>query len=249
MDYEQFILSVEDAVGPDEGPTTLRTLADRLSGMQARHVIIRLAPDLAPTPLPSGPAVHIGVDDYLPKVGARRRMDRGAERRDAEAVFTTLLDVLGPEVFERRAAERPAPPQRPVVSAVPLSVFFGRVTPPAHVVEDVARRFADAVVETLAERINPVAIDDLVDRLPAALQPVLKHATHVYPGTGKHTRLQRLLDHVAERDDGCPALEAQPARPTFRVRPEVNSETELLHLARQLAVRLPPGYAVSWADR
>jgi hypothetical protein len=33
------------------------------------------------------------------------------------------------------------------------------------------------------------------------------------------------------------------------VRPEADSENELLHLARHLAFRLPSGYAVRWVDR
>jgi uncharacterized protein (DUF2267 family) len=253
MDYEQFISSVEDAVGPADGPVTLRALADRLSGVQARHVIVRLAPDPAPTPPPDGPAVHIDLDEYRPRVRERRQPERASRYRNAEVGVPTLLDVLGPEVFERRASQRSdddsALRQPPVASVVPLSVYFGRVVAPAHVVDDVAKRFADAVLETLAERIGPVAVDGLVERLPVELRPVLKHAPHIYPGTGRHVRLQRLLDHVAERDDDCPMLDVQPERPMLAVRPEADSENELLHLARHLAFRLPSGYAVRWVDR
>jgi uncharacterized protein (DUF2267 family) len=253
MDYEQFISSVEDAVGPADGPVTLRALADRLSGVQARHVIVRLAPDPAPTPPPDGPVVHIDLDEYRPRVRERRQPERASRYRNAEVGVPTLMDVLGPEVFERRATQRPdddsAVPQPPVASVVPLSVYFGRVVAPAHVVDDVAKRFADAVLEALAERIGPVGVDGLVERLPAELRPVLKHAPHIHPGTGRHVRLQRLLDHVAERDDDCPMLDVQPERPMLAVRPEADSENELLHLARHLAFRLPSGYAVRWVDR
>jgi uncharacterized protein (DUF2267 family) len=250
MDYEQFISSVEDAVGPADGPTTLRTLADRLSGVQARSVIVRLAPEPASTPLPSGPPVHIDLDEYRPRVGEWGHPGGTAARR-AEVVFSTLLEILGPDTFERRAGQPPEPlsSRSPAVSAVPASVYFGKVAPPAHVVEDIARRFADAVLETLAERINPVEVDGLIERLPVELQPVLRHAPQIYPGTGKHVRLQRLLDHVAERDDTCEALEAQPSRPALSVRPEATIENDLLHLARQLAFRLPPGYTLRWDSR
>ena len=256
MDYEQFISSVEDAVGPVDAPTTLRTLADRLSGVHVRSAVVRLAPEPAPSSVPAGPMVRIDLDDYLPPVAAWKGSPADTVRQ-AEAVFATLLDVLGPELFERQAFERratrPLPargrPQSPVVAAVPLSVFFSRVTPPAHVVADTARRFADAVLETLAERMAPAEVAALVERLPAEMQCVLKYASHVYPGTGKHTRLQRLLDHVAERDDTCEELDAQPPRAPLAVRPEVGAEAELLHLARQLVVRLPPGYALSWERR
>ncbi|MDT4930239.1 MAG: hypothetical protein QOF92_3106, partial [Pseudonocardiales bacterium] len=162
MDYEQFISSVEDAVGPADGPVTLRALADRLSGVQARHVIVRLAPDPAPTTPPDGPVVHIDLDEYRPRVRERRQPERASRYRNAEVGVPTLLDVLGPEVFERRASQRSdddsALRQPPVASVVPLSVYLGRVVAPAHVVDDVAKRFADAVLETLAERIGPVAV-------------------------------------------------------------------------------------------
>jgi uncharacterized protein (DUF2267 family) len=250
MDYEQFVASVEDAVGPDDAPVTLRTLADRLSAVQVRVAPVRLARDPAPTPPPDGPAVHVDVDEYRPRVGASPR--RESAYRTPEVVVDTLLDVLGPEIFERRAAQSAEPepvvetPQPAVQSRLPLSVFFGRVGPPAHVVDDVACRFADAVLETLAERISPVAVDGMVERLPTELRPVLAHATRIYPGTGKHTRLQRLLDHVAERDETCATIEAQPTRPVLSIRPASLSEAELLHLARSLALRLPPGYTVRW---
>ncbi|MGX7681222.1 DUF2267 domain-containing protein [Jatrophihabitans sp. DSM 45814] len=253
MDYEQFISSVEDAVGPADGPVALRSLADRLSGVPDRQVFVRLARDPAPTPPPDGPPVHIDVDEYRPRVRERRQPKRASRYRSAEAGVPTLLDVLGPEVFERWAIQRSdddsavRPP--PVASVVPLSFYFGRIVAPAHVVEDVPKRFADAVLETLAERIGPVAVDGLVERLPAELRPVLRHARHIYPGTGKHVRLQRLLDHVAERDDGCPMLDVQPERPMLAVRTEADPEIELLHLARHLAFRLPSGYAVRWMDR
>jgi uncharacterized protein (DUF2267 family) len=257
MDYEQFIASVEDAVEPTKEPATLRTLADRLSGMQTRRAVVRLAPELAPTPLPTGPVTHIDVDEYLPGIGDPKNLDRGIAHRNAEVVFETMLDVLGPEAFESVAIQRldteldtelgtelgtEAPPQRPMLSVVPLSVFFGRLAPPAQVTADTAQRFADAVVETLTERISAGAIDDLVERLPVELRPVLRHARDVYPGTGKHRRLQGLLDHVAERDDTCPALDAQPARPVLTLRAAAISEQDVL----RLAVRLPRGYTVSW---
>jgi uncharacterized protein (DUF2267 family) len=253
MDYEQFIASVDDAVEPTQEPATLRTLADRLSGRQTRRAVARLAPELAPTPLPTGPVTHIDVDEYLPGIGDPKNLDRGMAHRHAEVVFETLLDVLGPEAFEQVAMPRSgtgsgtgfgteAPPQRAMLSVVPLSVFFGRLAPPAQVTADTAQRFADAVVETLTERISPGAIDDLVERLPVELRPVLRHASDVYPGTGKHRRLQGLLDHVAERDDTCPALDAQPARPVLTLRAAAISEEDVL----RLAVRLPPGYTVSW---
>ena len=249
MDYEQFIASVDDAVEPTREPATLRTLADRLSGTQTRRAVAQLAPELAPTPLPIGPVTHIDVDEYLPGIGNPKNLDRAMAHRNAEVVFETLLDVLGPEAFEQIAMPRSgtgsgteAAPQRLMLSVVPLSVFFGRLAPPAQVTADTAQRFADAVVETLTERISPGAIDDLVERLPVELRPVLRHARDVYPGTGKHRRLQGLLDHVAERDDTCPALDPQPARPVLTLRAAAISEQDVL----RLAVRLPQGYAVSW---
>jgi hypothetical protein len=101
MNYEQFISSVEDAVGPADGPVTLRSLADRLSGVQARHVIVRLAPDPAPTPPPDGPVVHIDLDEYRPRVRERRQPERASSYRSAEVGVPTLLDVLGPEVHRK----------------------------------------------------------------------------------------------------------------------------------------------------
>jgi uncharacterized protein (DUF2267 family) len=256
MDYEQFISSVEDAVGPAAEPHTLRTLADRLSGVQTRQVVVRLASELPATPLPTGPVEHLDVDAYLPGMAKRSSPNRSTARRNAEVVFQSLLDVLGPEVFENLITERvdrnrvdrnpvdrnSAPP--PLISALPLSVFFDNVAPPASVVPDTTRRFADAVMETLTERIPPAAIEDLVERLPTELQPVLRHAREVYPATGKHRRLQRLLDHVAERDGSCPALDAQHARPVLTVRPAAISEQDL----SQLAIRLPKGYTVRWTN-
>lgn len=254
MDYEQFISSVEDALGPAQCPATLRTLADRLSGVQIRQVVVRLAAQLAATPLPRGPIERVDLDGFQPGI-ARRRPGQGIAQHSADVVFATMLDLLSPQDYEQLATSgvgTSRAPQPPMVSVVPLSVFFDNVAPPAQVTPDTTGRFADAVVEALAERIAPVAIDELVGRLPVEMHPVLKHARDVYPATGRHVRLQRLLDHVAERDDDCPALAAQPARPLLTVRaqrdagvdrdPDIDPEQGVAHLA----FRLPAGYTVSW---
>lgn len=64
---------------------------------------------------------------------------------------------------------------------------------------DEARAATSVVLETLAERLNPRIVDDLVKRLPVELHAPLERGTAHHDGRPRDLPVEKFLDRVAER--------------------------------------------------
>ena len=64
---------------------------------------------------------------------------------------------------------------------------------------DEARGAASVVLETLAERVNPRIVDDLIKRLPPELHAPLERGKSHHDGRPRTLPVEKFLDRVAER--------------------------------------------------
>src|SRR5262245_45813751 len=64
---------------------------------------------------------------------------------------------------------------------------------------DEARAATSVVLETLAERMNPRLVDDLIRRLPVELHAPLERGTAHHNGRPRDLPVEKFLDRVAER--------------------------------------------------
>jgi uncharacterized protein (DUF2267 family) len=194
----------------------LQTLAERLSKGEARDLASRLpAPLAAWLHTTSGPE-PFGYDEFLRRVAAREDADLETAARHAKAVFWALGGQVGEDEANDLAAELPqdfaplaAEAQRRFFETADLPTFLAKVAEHARISPAAARRVAEAVLETLAERISGGEVDDLVARLPVELRPALERGRERSGGHPAKLSLERFLERVGERL-GIAPLQARP---------------------------------------
>ncbi|WP_233512416.1 DUF2267 domain-containing protein [Micromonospora deserti] len=115
MNYTQFIQSVaaRPAVPPTQAEpitrATLETLAERISGGQARDLAARLPQELREhLGKPGEDAEPFGLADFLERVRSRAAMDLRSATDGARAVLDTLREAAGGKEYGDVVAQLPA---------------------------------------------------------------------------------------------------------------------------------------------
>ena len=172
MDAERFATLVQDAAGIDDAharraiAATLATLAERLDPGEARDLADEVPPELAPWLATNTPAARFGVDEFIRRVAEREGVDAATAERDARAVFAALGSAVSPGELADAAAQLPNEfatllPRGPWVDRPAAGEFAARIARRTGLDGERATRAAEAVVETLAERISGGEVEDL----------------------------------------------------------------------------------------
>jgi uncharacterized protein (DUF2267 family) len=256
MDCDEFVATVQELLGIERSraeqdtQATLRTLADRMSVPQARHLVMLLPPELGALMFHSGPPERLDVDAFLQRIGVREDVDLATARRDAEVVLAVLLRAIGPDEFDHLAATLPKDftpllPRGPAVETPPVEQFLTKVAERSGLEAAAARAAAEALLETLAEQIAPGETDDLIARLPIELHPVLKEARSRNPGRAKHTTLDEFLHEMAQREGTDIEHSRRHARAVLTTLRETIGDEEFF----DITVQLSPEFGELWVRR
>jgi uncharacterized protein (DUF2267 family) len=97
-------------------------------------------------------------------------------------------------------------PRGPDVELMPFDAFREEVAERAGLDVESAGRATEVVLETLAERIAPGEVDDLIARLPVPLHEPLKRGKADNPGAARRMPLEEFLGRLAEREGVTPAF-------------------------------------------
>ncbi|HEY0485821.1 MAG TPA: DUF2267 domain-containing protein [Mycobacteriales bacterium] len=210
--YQALLTMVEQrtGLGPREAEraarATLGAFAERLSGGQARDLAQHL-PDgfLRPVVvLPERRPEPFGVEEFL------RRVDElGAVDQDtAEAVLTAVRVMAGEKEWADAVAQLPrdfAPlvEQRPHAGIHSTVEFVARVASRTGDGGGSARRAADAVLETLGERLPSDEVDRLTHLLPGQLRGPLERGAAQTTAT-RGLSADGFVATVAERSAASP---------------------------------------------
>ncbi len=218
--YERFLTTVGEQTGLDRDDSeraamaTLATLAERISKARADE----LAEDL-PERLrfwladakEHAEAFH--VEEFVRRVAEREETDAATGARHARAVFRALARVAPayeindlvdelPHEFEPLigdvAAEIMARAQPEVRT---FGAFLDRVRQRADLDRVEAERAADAVLETLAERLAAGEVEDLQAALPDLLREPLERGKAHVRGRPRRMSLDEFVDRVAQKQD------------------------------------------------
>jgi uncharacterized protein (DUF2267 family) len=217
----------------------LQTLAERIAAGEARDLVEELPAELAPWLATDTDAEGFDVDEFLRRVAEREEVDVDAAQRHAAAVFLAIGRTVSDKELDDLIAELPrdfAPllPRGPRVDVVSIETFLERVADRAATDVDGARRAADAVLETLAERIAGGEVDDLIRRLPVELKEPLRRGRERSGGRATRMPLEDFLDRVSERE-GVSLDEARDhTRAVLLTLREAVGEREFLDVTDQL---------------
>jgi uncharacterized protein (DUF2267 family) len=248
VDAEHFLDLVRDAVATTRDGAeratraTLQTLGERITAGEARDLATQLPPEIAPWLAPTGAAEPFDVDEFLARVARREGTDLATAERHAAAVFTALGQAVAGDELDDVAAQLPADyaallPRGPDVEVMPAERFWERIAECADLDLEGARRAADAVLETLAERIAGGEVDDLRARLPAALHAPLRRGREHGDGRARAMSLEEFLRRVAEREGvDLPRARAH-ARAVFHVLREAVGDDEFFDVTAELPGR------------
>jgi uncharacterized protein (DUF2267 family) len=251
--YDAFVGLVQRTLklSPEEAEravqATLRTLAERISGGEARDLAVQLPPEAAALLADGSKAERFDLEEFLRRVAEREGVDVNEAESHARAVFAALgrtvthdelrdmTSELPKEFASLVASAQPPPreqPKRP--PGMPADEFFGRVAARAGMDRTAAVRATQAVLEVLGERISGGQADDLADQLPRELyQPLLvgKIRSH---GAARPTSLKEFVDAVAEREGVPPADAREHARTVLGTLREAVSDKEFADTVAQL---------------
>jgi uncharacterized protein (DUF2267 family) len=115
LSYEEFVTRVQNRADLSRDVAlrsihaVLRTLAERISGGEARDLASELPPELAPSigKDQGAPAESFSAAEFYERVAARAKLDRDRATSATEAVFSVLEDSLSRAEISDAKAELP----------------------------------------------------------------------------------------------------------------------------------------------
>jgi uncharacterized protein (DUF2267 family) len=257
VDRDEFLTLVSEGAGLDgdaaERATraTLQTLAERITRGEADDLAAVLPPALAAWLHKPGPAAEaFDAEEFLRRVAERAGLDMARAESAARAVFTALGHAVPARELDDAAAQLPRDfarllPHGPTAGELGADEFISRVAERTGLESSAARRAAEAVLETLAERISGGEVEDLIARLPRELHPPLKVGAGLSSGVARKMSLDEFVQRVAERE-GVSAVEAREhTRAVLATLREAAGDDEFFDVTSQL----PDEYAPVLARR
>ena len=259
MDYDGFIHIVQQDAGVPRDQAeravkaTLSTLAERLSGGEARDIASQLPSELRRLLEDGENAQPFALEEFLRRIAEREGVDPEAAARHARAVFATLGQTVSHDEIYDMASElpkdfqplinaaelAPAPPKSRTTGALSYGDFLERVARRARLQPHEAASAIAAVLEALADRISGGQVDDLITRLPTALEPPLRRGKAQSNAAARPLSLEEFVEGIAEREGVTPAEAKQHSRAVLATLREAVGEKEFDDVKAQL----PKDYA------
>jgi uncharacterized protein (DUF2267 family) len=245
MDYDRFITIVARSAGIDRESAeeatraTLQTLADRIDGGEARQLATELPAELAPYIGKVGGAERFGFEEFLRRVAEREGVDVDTAEHHATLVFAVLGQAVDArelhDVQEQLPGEfAPLLPRGPHVEIQPPDVFLQKVMDRARIDRARAEAATNAVLETLAERLDGGEVEDLVERLPLELRAPLKHGDARTGGEPTPMSVDEFVARVAEREGVGLDLAFEHVRVVLETLREAVGDNEFFDITAQL---------------
>lgn len=114
MNHDEFISKVAERASVPKGEAerltraTLMTLAERITGGEARDLADQLPTQLKDALIPSQePAEAFGLDEFVTRVARRAAVDEAEAKDGVRAVFSTLREAVSPGEFDDVMSQLP----------------------------------------------------------------------------------------------------------------------------------------------
>jgi uncharacterized protein (DUF2267 family) len=199
----QYAETPDDATAGAATRAVFETLSERLMAGLIKTIRAYLPGEIAKDLSLTRPHRSVGADEFLRRVATRAGTDANTAERYTGAVFVALSRALEPEFFRALLGELStdygpltAPARRPVDH---LAEFRRRVADRTGLDEERALVITEAVLETLAERVDGGEVDGLINELPPELRPALERGRQHAAGLDRTMSLGEFLTLVADR--------------------------------------------------
>jgi uncharacterized protein (DUF2267 family) len=219
----------------------LETLAERLTPGEARDLAEQLPETQAACLHTTTGPEPFDYPEFLRRVATREETDTGTAERHARAVFRALARTVDADELDDVAGELPqdfapliAEARRQFFEPVGDEVFLQRVADHAGISTQAARPLANAVLETLAERISGGEVDDLEAVLGVTLREPLERGKEHSGGRATRMSLDRFLARVGERLDLTPLRARGAVEAVFAALRETIPHDEFLDVLAEL---------------
>jgi uncharacterized protein (DUF2267 family) len=218
VDYESFVAGVEREAHASREEAeraikaTLHTLAERLTGGEARHVAAELPPRAAEWLRDGKKAERFGLAEFVHRVAEREGVSEEVAKEHAKAVFAALgrtldedelhdmISELPKDFGELVAAARVAHEEaiRIEVPQLDADEFVRRVAARAGLDFDEAVLAMTAVLEALGYRITKGEAEDIEAFLPRELHPPIDLGEAASSGAARRLTLEEFLERIAD---------------------------------------------------
>jgi uncharacterized protein (DUF2267 family) len=219
----------------------LETLAERLSSGEARHLAEQLPEAQAAYLHTTTGAEPFDYPEFLRRVAVREATDTPTAERHARAVFRALARTVDADELDDVAAELPqdfapliAEARHRFFEPVGAEAFLQKVAEHAGISTRAARPLAEAVLETLAERISGGEVDDLVAVLDVSLREPLQRGKEHSGGRATKMSLDEFLERVGKRLGLTPIQARGAVEAVFRALRETVPHDEFLDVTAEL---------------
>ncbi|HEV7584280.1 MAG TPA: DUF2267 domain-containing protein [Solirubrobacteraceae bacterium] len=255
--YERFITTIEQRAAISwnaaerAARATLMTLAERISGGEARELARELPPQVGKwLEVDAEDAEDFDAREFLRRVAEREEVDEETAAEHVKAVFAALARLVRGEEITRLAAQLPSEyrgllsdarrrhrdPAAPEILSV--EIFAKRVARHGAIEVPDAQRAGEAVLETLAERVAGGEADDLAEQLPDDLRRPLERGKERSGGKAQKMSLDEFVARIAEREGVSYEQALEHARAVFATLRETLTDNEFSDLLSEL----PRGY-------
>jgi uncharacterized protein (DUF2267 family) len=248
MRYATLLTIVEQLTGLDRPEAerateaTLRTLAERITGGEARDIAAFLPREMrgwmVPTPEAAEP---FDRREFIRRVAEREGVDSETAEEHVRAVFQMLGFAVAPGELRDMASQLPKDFEDLLEAAgvgrrraMTHDDVVGRVAELLNTDRETARRATEAVLQTLAVRISSGEAEDLEAELPGDLHDALERGLAESRAAKKMSEPE-FLARVAELEGTGPEEAERHAHAVFQALREVLSPKEFSDMASQLS--------------
>jgi uncharacterized protein (DUF2267 family) len=248
MRYATLLTIVEQLAGLDRPEAerateaTLRTLAERITGGEARDIAAFLPREVRGWMVPTRePAEPFDRTEFVRRVADREGVAPETAEAHVRAVFQMLGFAVAPGELRDMASQLPKDFEDLLEAAgvgrrraMTQDDVIGRVAELLSTDRETARRATEAVLQTLAVRISSGEVEDLDAELPADLHDALQRGLAESRAAKKMSEAE-FLARVAELEGTGPEDAERHAHAVFQALREALSPKEFSDMASQLS--------------
>jgi len=210
MNCQTYLSVLQDSLGTDQETAERATravasvLGERIGADEARVFAGHLPPEVAAWLHTAGGARSFDAEEFVRRVAEREGTNPDTAERHIIAVLGAISQALPEREYDHLLARlskdyAPLLPKAAVAPTMSTRAFVSRVAQRSRIDDASSMRVAEAVLQTLAERITAGEVRDLTARLPVLLHGALKRGAAQADSAARKMPPDELLRRIERR--------------------------------------------------